>query len=163
MRLRWPEHHLRFQVGVRDEALDLARVDPQQRPGRQLDWFEVQIYEWSLACSETGRRLEDLRLGLSGRPPQCNVLSLWSDYLTQRTRHSLSPLPFTLAPMTLTVELTDEALARLGAAATARGVSIEELAAEMLSHIPAVDGDFASLVTSTVAEHRHILDSLAAT
>ena len=70
---------------------------------------------------------------------------------------------FTLVPMSLIVELSDEVLARLEAAANARGVSVEELAAETLSNVPAVDGDFASLVTSTITEHREILDSLAAT
>ena len=66
-------------------------------------------------------------------------------------------------PMRLIVELTAEALARLEAAANARGVSVEELAAETLSHVPAVDSDFAGLVTSTITEHRDILVSLAAT
>ncbi len=65
--------------------------------------------------------------------------------------------------MSLIVELSDEALARLEAAARARGVSVEELAAETLSSVPAVDGDFAALVTATITEHREILDSLAAT
>lgn len=62
--------------------------------------------------------------------------------------------------MSLIVELSDEALARLEAAATTCGVSVEELAAETLSHVPAVDGTFARIVTSTIAEHRDILDSL---
>ena len=75
----------------------------------------------------------------------------------------LSPGPFTLVRMTLIVELTAEALARLEAAANARGVSVEELAAETLSHVPAVGSDFAMFVTATIAEHREILDSLAAT
>jgi hypothetical protein len=65
--------------------------------------------------------------------------------------------------MSVIVELSDEVLARLEAAATARGVSVEELAAETLSHVPAVDSQFAALVTDTIAEHRQILDSLAAT
>lgn len=75
----------------------------------------------------------------------------------------MSAQRFTLAPMALIVELSDEVLARLEAAANARGVSVAELAAETLSHVPAVDGDFASLVTSTITEHREILESLAAT
>ena len=56
---------------------------------------------------------------------------------------------FTLAFMSLIVELTAEALARLEAAANARGVTVEELAAETLSHVPAVDSEFASLVTTS--------------
>ncbi len=75
----------------------------------------------------------------------------------------LSAQRFTLAAMSLIVELSDEVLARLQAAAKARGVSVAELATETLSHVPAVDGDFASFVTSTITEHREILDSLAAT
>ncbi len=65
--------------------------------------------------------------------------------------------------MSLIVELTPEVLARLEAVANARGVSVEELAAETLSNVPAGDRDFAGLVTSTITEHRQILDSLAAT
>lgn len=61
---------------------------------------------------------------------------------------------FILVSMSLIVELSDEVFARLVVAANARGVSVEELAVETLSHVPAVDGDFAGLVASTVIEHR---------
>jgi len=70
--------------------------------------------------------------------------------------------PYTDA-MSLIVELSAEALARLTAAANARGVSVEELAAETLSRVLDDDGGFASLVTSTIDEHREILDTLATT
>ena len=72
--------------------------------------------------------------------------------------------------MSLIVELTPEVLARLEAVANAREVSVEELAAIdhldrgiTLAGVPAGDRDFAGLVTSTITEHRQILDSLAAT
>lgn len=65
--------------------------------------------------------------------------------------------------MTVTIELPDEVLRRLEAVANARGVSVEQLAAETLSQVPAVDGDFAAIVTDTIGQHREILDRLAAT
>lgn len=65
--------------------------------------------------------------------------------------------------MALVLELSDEVIVRLEAAARARGISVEQLAAETLSKVPPVDGDFAPLVSETIAEHRDILDSLAAT
>lgn len=42
-------------------------------------------------------------------------------------------------------------------------MSVEQLATETLSQIPAVDSDFAFLVSDTIAQHRDILDSLAET
>ncbi len=65
--------------------------------------------------------------------------------------------------MSVTIELPDEVLRRLEAVATARGVSVEELAAQTLAQVPAVDAAFASLVTDTIGQHREILDRLAAT
>lgn len=52
---------------------------------------------------------------------------------------------------------------RLEAAAAARGVSVEELAAETLAQVAPVDEEFAETVTATIAEHREILDRLAET
>lgn len=63
----------------------------------------------------------------------------------------------------MTIELSDEVLARLEAVAAARGVSVEEFAAQTLAQVPVVDATFASLVTDTIAGHREILDRLAAT
>jgi predicted transcriptional regulator len=65
--------------------------------------------------------------------------------------------------MSVTIELSDEVLARLEAVAAARGVSVEEFAAQTLAQVPVVDATFASLVTDTIAGHREILDRLAAT
>lgn len=63
----------------------------------------------------------------------------------------------------LTLELSDEVMSRLVAVAVARGVSVEELAAQTLAQVPAVDAEFVSLVSETIAEHRVILDRLANT
>ncbi len=52
---------------------------------------------------------------------------------------------------------------RLEAAAAARGVSVEELAAATLAEVAPVDREFAEEVTSTIAEHRETLDRLAET
>lgn len=65
--------------------------------------------------------------------------------------------------MPLTLELSDEVMSRLVAVAVARGVSVEELAAQTLAQVPAVDAEFVSLVSETIAEHRVILDRLANT
>lgn len=65
--------------------------------------------------------------------------------------------------MAVTIELSDEILRRLEAVAAARGVSVEEFAAQTLAQVPAVDATFASLVTDTISAHREILDRLAAT
>lgn len=65
--------------------------------------------------------------------------------------------------MSVTIELSDEVLARLEAVAAARGVSVEEFAAQTLAQVPAVDAAFASLVTDTIGQHREVLDRLAAT
>ena len=90
-------------------------------------------------------------------------IAWWPRCRSVRGPVRLSSDPSTLGSMSLTVELPDDVLLRLEAAASARGVSVEELVAETLSQVPAVDGEFASLVTGTIAEHRDILDSLAAT
>jgi plasmid stability protein len=65
--------------------------------------------------------------------------------------------------MSLTVDLPEGVMRRLEAVAVARGVSVEELAAETLAQVGPVDGEFAGAVTSTIAEHREILDRLAET
>ena len=65
--------------------------------------------------------------------------------------------------MSLTVDLPEDVLRRLEAVAVERGVSVEELAAETLAQVASVDGQFAELVTSTIAEHRETLDRLAET
>lgn len=65
--------------------------------------------------------------------------------------------------MSVTIELPDEVLRRLEAVATARGVSVEEFAAQTLAQVPAVDADFAAIVTDTIGQHREILDRLAGT
>jgi len=65
--------------------------------------------------------------------------------------------------MSLTVELPDEVIRHLEAVAAARGVSIEELAAQTLASVPVIDSEFAAMVTSTIATHGEILDRLAGT
>lgn len=65
--------------------------------------------------------------------------------------------------MALTVELSEDVMRRLQTLAAARGVSIEQLAAQTLAQIPAVDADFAAVVTGTIGKHREILDRLATT
>ena len=65
--------------------------------------------------------------------------------------------------MTLTVELPEDVMRRLQTATAAHGVSIEQLAAQTLAQIPAVDADFAAIVTGTIGEHREILDRSATT
>ena len=75
----------------------------------------------------------------------------------------VSPAPSTINLMTVTIELSDEVLRRLEAAAHARGISVEELATQTLSQVPVVDSDFAAIVTDTISQHREILDRLAAT
>ena len=65
--------------------------------------------------------------------------------------------------MSLTVDLPEDVMRRLEAAAAARGISVEELAAETLAQVAPVDGEFAETVTATIAEHREILDRLAET
>lgn len=65
--------------------------------------------------------------------------------------------------MSLTVDLPEDVMRRLEAAAAARGVSVEELAAETLAQVAPVDEEFAETVTATIAEHREILDRLAET
>lgn len=65
--------------------------------------------------------------------------------------------------MSLTLDLPEDVMRRLEAVAMARGVSVEELAAEMLAQVAPVDDEFAGTVTETIAEHREILDRLAQT
>jgi hypothetical protein len=65
--------------------------------------------------------------------------------------------------VTLSVEVSPEVLARLEAAASARGVSVEQLAADTLAQVAAADVEVLILVRDTVAEHREILDRLAET
>jgi len=63
----------------------------------------------------------------------------------------------------LIVDLPEYVVRRLEAVAVARGVSVEELAAETLAQVAPVDDEFAETVTETIAEHREILDRLAQT
>lgn len=65
--------------------------------------------------------------------------------------------------MSLTVDLPEEVMRRLEEVAVARGVSVEELAAETLAQVAPIDTDFAATVFETIAEHREILDRLAET
>ena len=65
--------------------------------------------------------------------------------------------------MSVTIELSDEVLRRLEAVAAARGVSVEEFAAQTLAQVPAVDATFAGIVTDAIHQHREILDRLADT
>jgi predicted transcriptional regulator len=65
--------------------------------------------------------------------------------------------------MSLTVDLPEEVMRRLEEVAVARGVSVEELAAETLAQVAPIDADFAATVSETIAEHREILDRLAET
>ncbi|HKY15612.1 MAG TPA: hypothetical protein VJM33_11870 [Microthrixaceae bacterium] len=65
--------------------------------------------------------------------------------------------------MTLRVEVSPEVLARLKAVASERGVSVEKLAADTLAQIAAADAEVLGAARDTVAEHREILDRLAAT
>lgn len=65
--------------------------------------------------------------------------------------------------VTLSVEVSPEVLARLEAAASARGVSVEQLAADTLAQVATADIEVLGLVRDTVAEHREILDRLAET
>lgn len=59
--------------------------------------------------------------------------------------------------------MSPEILSRLEAAASARGVTVEQLAAEALAQVAAVDVELLGIVRDTVAEHREILDRLAET
>ncbi len=65
--------------------------------------------------------------------------------------------------MSLIVDLPEDVMRRLEAVAVARGVSVEELAAETLAQVAPVDAEFAETVTATIAEHREVLDRLAET
>jgi hypothetical protein len=65
--------------------------------------------------------------------------------------------------MPLTVDLPADIMRRLEAAAAARGVSVEELAAETLAQVAPVDVGFAEMVTATISEHEEILGRLAET
>lgn len=65
--------------------------------------------------------------------------------------------------MTLNVEVSPEVLAWLASAASARGVTVEQLAAETLAQVAAADAEVLGVVRDTVAEHREILDRLAVT
>ncbi len=69
----------------------------------------------------------------------------------------------TLVHMSLTVDLPEEVMRRLEEVAVARGVSVEELAAETLAQVAPIDTDFAATVSETIVEHREILDRLAET
>lgn len=75
----------------------------------------------------------------------------------------LSASVSTLIYMSLTVDLPEDVMRRLEAVAAARGVSVEEFAAETLAQVAPVDGEFAEMVTATIAAHREILDRLAET
>jgi len=65
--------------------------------------------------------------------------------------------------MPLTVDLPADIMRRLEAAAAARGVSVEELAAETRAQVAPVDVGFAETVTATISEHEEILGRLAET
>ena len=51
----------------------------------------------------------------------------------------LSPPPFTLDPMTVTLDLPAEVQARLEAEATRRGITVDQLVAELADQLPAED------------------------
>lgn len=61
------------------------------------------------------------------------------------------------------VELSPEVLARLNATASARGVTVEQFAADALAHVPVSDSDLLRVVREVIAEDREILDRLAET
>lgn len=65
--------------------------------------------------------------------------------------------------MSLIVDLPEDVMRRLEAAASARGVSVEVLAAETLAQVAPVGGEFTETVRATIAEHRETLDRLAET
>jgi hypothetical protein len=65
--------------------------------------------------------------------------------------------------VTLSIEVPPEVLARLEAAAAARGISVEHLAADTLAKVATADVEVLSLARTTVAGHREILDRLAET
>ena len=65
--------------------------------------------------------------------------------------------------MRLTVDLAEDVIRRLEAMAAARGVSVEQFAAQALESVETADGEFAETVSATIAEHREILERLAET
>lgn len=75
---------------------------------------------------------------------------------------SVRPDPYT-EDVTLSVEVPADVLARLEAAASARGVTVEQFAADALAQVATADAEVLGVVRETVAEHREILDRLAGT
>lgn len=63
----------------------------------------------------------------------------------------------------MSVEASPAVLARQEAAASARGVTVEQLADDTLARVASADAEVLDVVRDTVAEHREILDRLAAT
>ena len=61
------------------------------------------------------------------------------------------------------VELSPEVLARLNATASARGVTVEQFAADALARAAVSNGDVLRVVREVIAEDREILDRLAET
>lgn len=61
------------------------------------------------------------------------------------------------------VELSPEVLARLNATASARGVTVEQFAADALAQAAVSNGDVLRVVREVIAEDREILDRLAET
>src|SRR5690606_30060125 len=92
----------------------------------------------------------------------------WPSVVRSRSATAQSPTLNGLCPsytggVTLSIEVPPEVLARLEAAASARGVTVEQLAADTLAQVATVDAEVLDVVRDTVAEHREILDRLAAT
>lgn len=65
--------------------------------------------------------------------------------------------------MRLTIDLPDGVMTRFAAIASARGVSIEHVAAEALAKVALDDGEFAVTVEEVISTHRDVLDRLADT
>ena len=63
----------------------------------------------------------------------------------------------------LTIDLPDDVVSRLESVAGTQGVRVEELAAEVLTRIAVVGGDFDATLKQTIEEHRQILDRIAET
>jgi hypothetical protein len=63
----------------------------------------------------------------------------------------------------LKVEVSPDVLVRLNAAASARGVTVEQFAADALARAAVSNGDVLRVVREVIAEDREILDRLAET
>ncbi len=70
----------------------------------------------------------------------------------------------TLEHVTLQVELSpDVFLTRLRSVASARRITVEQLAADTLARVAGVDVELADVVRGTISEHSETLDRLART